>query len=322
MVDKRENLDHKSQVQVSSNAYDDSPYKILSQTIKTTFDIDELDKQYQSSEYNQRQKLLQEMNQQQTTGQKIPNFFKLERNILYIKCILSSILLALCICVLVTFIVYNKRNANWFHPGYYALIAIIGVPNLIVWTTYIVKIAIFKKEIKRYSNGFDNTNVSITVQKLYKKLITSFSNINWFATYIYLTGLFALLVIFIVDYFEGLWYLGGQLAPHFGQLDWTSLAKDHQIPSQYGSMNLIALIVIGVLWGCVLIYQVTSQIFNYLRIHKIESSYNVPILEAEQIQTLKRETNKRNLIIFCIITLIFAVTLLTIFLILRNKKSK
>ncbi|GAA5414444.1 MSC_0882 family membrane protein [Ureaplasma ceti] len=327
-VDTEEELEYDSpsetQAMLASEegAEMNNPYEIMAQTIKATFDKDEMEKKYQMSEYKQRQKLANAIEQtQHDKPNKLPGFFKSELVILQTKIVLTTFLIFACIALAITFyMIQREQAATWFHTTYYAPIGIVGIPCVFLWCFYIVRISIFSREVHRAKQTFDANKVSIIVQKLYKRLILSFININWFAAYIYLTGAFVILLVFLIDYFVGIWYLGGHLAPQFGTLNWEELAKSAQVPARYGNMNFLTVVIVCSIAGVTLVYQVFAQIFNYLRVNKIELSYNVPILAMEEIRLLKKDTNKRNLIIFCVLAIVFALVLLAIYLILRKKK--
>ena len=296
----------------------DNPYKVLVETIKNPFELEEIDQNYKEQEVQYRQILTE-----QVTRTSYPGFFKTEKNILIIKLSMVVILFAACLGALGYMIYSYFNHLAWFDNGYFALDAIIGLPMLIMIFVYGIHLGFLNKEIKKAKIKFDPSVVSSTIQSVYKHLVTSFSNINWWSFYVYLTGAFAILVIFIVSYFAGIYYLSGPLAPKFGEINWnfdSSFIEAHNLPSVYLTLNKISVIVIATVCGVTLLFQITSQILNLLRMKRMESSYNKPILSEEEKVALRKAVNKRNLIIFCVLTVLFALILLVLWLTLRRRK--
>lgn len=305
----------------------DNPYKILVETIKNPFELEEIDRQYKIAESQQRQQLSKEVQADEYRTNKLPSFFKTEKRILILKLLIALGLMLASLGGLGYIIYANLQHLSWFSNGYYALVATVFLPSITLLFFYGVKLHFLKKEIKVATKSFNPNQVSNVIQRIYKRLLTSFSNINWLATYVYLTTGFILLVVFIVSYFASVYYLGGINAPKFGTLDW-HLAAEHFmnanpniiIPSQYPTLCKTCVIVIGSTCGATLLLQIGLQLTNYVRIRKIETTYTTPILTQQEQVAIKKSVNKRNLIIFCILTLIFGIILLVLYLVLKRKK--
>lgn len=305
----------------------DNPYKILVETIKNPFELEEIDRQYKIAESQQRQQLSKEVQADEYRTDKLPSFFKTEKRILVLKLLISLALLIASIGGLGYILYANLHHFPWFSNGYYALVATVFIPSISLLFFYSVKIHFLRKEIQIARKKFNPNQVSNVIQRIYKRLLTSFSNINWLAAYIYLTAAFILLVIFIVSYFASVYYLGGINAPKFGTLDWQAVAQHFMqanpkivIPSQYPTLCKTCVIVIGSTCGATLLLQIGLQLTNYVRIRKIESTYTTPILTQQEQLAIKKSVNKRNLIIFCVLTLIFGIILLVLYLVLKRKK--
>ena len=296
----------------------DNPYKVLVETIKNPFELEEIDQSYKEQEVQYRQNLSEKL-----TRTSYPGFFKTEKNILAIKLSLVVILFAACLGALGYMLYSFFNHLEWFNNGYFALDAIIALPSLIMIFVYGIHLGFLNKEIKNAKIKFNPNAVSSTVQSVYKHLVTSFSNINWWSFYVYLTAAFAILVIFIVSYFAGIYWLGGPSAPHFAEINWEGVLSAEEIqkvPAVYLTLNKISVIVICTVAGTTLVFQVVSQILNLVRMKKIEASYNTSILSEDEKVALRKAVNKRNLIIFCVLTVLFALILLVLWLTLRRRK--
>jgi undecaprenyl pyrophosphate phosphatase UppP len=61
---------------------------------------------------------------------------------------------------------------------------------------------------------------------------------------------------------------------------------------------------------------------SYLRIGRIEGFYNSFIVSPSEIGELKKKTNRRDMIIFCICSLIVGLIVYSAYKSARNKKNK
>jgi hypothetical protein len=67
------------------------------------------------------------------------------------------------------------------------------------------------------------------------------------------------------------------------------------------------------------IFTVTS---SYVRIGRIEGYYNSFIITPAEIAELKKKTNKRDMIIFCICSIVVGLIVYSVYKNLKNKKTK
>ncbi len=157
-------------------------------------------------------------------------------------------------------------------------------------------------------NFRDDKVLSTNIQRLYRRLKTSYIDINWFSALSYVL----LLLTMLVDSIMVMFAIEKQRLP-FADF-YTAYAK--------GQATYII-----VFYACVafiffiLTSQITLILLNYLRATNIENFYNYMIIDANEIQTIKRKKNIRDLVIFCVIvgSIVFLIWL--VFRIIRNKKQ-
>lgn len=167
--------------------------------------------------------------------------------------------------------------------------------------------------INRYKNFYteaksinfrDEKVLSSNIQKIYRKLKTHYIDVNWFCIGIYIVAL----TIMLVD----------SLLPIFiyktGVADFVTPIR---VDKQYTYMVLM--------WTCVgfIIYTLTSHIsilvLSYIRTANIENFYNYMLIDANEIDNIKKAKNRRDAIIF--FTIILTVVFLT-WVIIRLVKRK
>lgn len=159
-------------------------------------------------------------------------------------------------------------------------------------------------------NFRDDKVLSTNIQRLYRRLKTSYIDINWFSLLSYVLLLITMLVDSIMVMFakdsSGNRLNFGDFAAawHYGDKTYTIVF--------YACIGCISLILIN---------QITIILLNYLRSTNIENFYNYMIVDATEIQTIKRKKNIRDLVIFCVVigSVIFLIWL--IFRLVRRRKE-
>lgn len=307
-------------LQLSQTSFlDVNPYKVLADTVKNPFDLNVLEQQFGIQELNQRKILAEEIKKDY-----IPTFFRTEKRLYLLKILFFIFLLSACFSVIFWLLWGFFTYPDLFKPGYFAIPSIIGIIDLVILIFNSVKFHFLKKEIKQMNNKFDEMLVSSNIQSIYKKLICSFSNINWYSVYVYLFCGFFILIMFIVFYFLDLnnflaqatsGTVLGLKAPVFGSLTYGLKSNpDYWAPE-------IFVIVFSTFAGLTLINQVVLQLFNLVRMKRMEMAYKVPIITEESKQAIKSATNKRNFIIFLVLTIILGLIVFLLWRILKAKRK-
>lgn len=306
----------KSSINLSNQEFIPNPINVITQTLKNPFELEEINNKYKIQEEEQREKIANELN-----AQNIPKFFLSEKR-LFITKLLFFFFLFMATVSTTGWLVYvyfqwesGQAGFNWFNIGYFILVAIVGLFTFVMWITYWIKTHFLNKEIRLIANGFDRNNVSSTIQRIYKSIIISFSNINWLAFYVYIIGGFSMLIIFTVSFSMQLnaFVNDPTLAkPVFGQL--TILKPEDQLHT----MPKVSVICISSIVGFALVVQIFTIIFNMIRIRRIESAYSVPIISGEVKLAIKKSINKRNLIIFIILSIVLTIGFFIIYFIFKK----
>ena len=158
-------------------------------------------------------------------------------------------------------------------------------------------------------NFRDEKVLSINVQKLYRRLKTSWIDITWFSCLVYVLMLLGILVDAIVVIFAQ--------TPHLKFADFWA-AKDG------GNYTYLACFwAFLTLIGLTAINHILSCIGNYLRASNIDNYYNFSVVDPLEIAEIKKRKNKRDLIIFFAVTgTIIFLTWLIVHLILKKRQEK
>lgn len=317
------NLDNNSATNLQSfdNLGATNPYQVFVDTIKNPFEIKQVNEQFKEDEKIQNQVLSTQVNKENS-----PKFFKFEKNYLLLK-LLIAVLFTLGGIIGIVIIVLNNYHfhsiTNTINNGYYVLASLILLPSICALISTSINYHFILKEYKKSLSSFDSNYVSNIIQKIYKKIFITNINLNWFIFYIFITALFAILLVFIITYFKGLWEFGGNLAPSFGNIDPKQWAKNGFEISKFGifpELNKITVIVVSTIVGFLFIFQIAILFMNTIRMKRIESTYTTNVLSEDEIVALKHAANKRNFIIFCILTIMFGLILLIVYFLLRRKK--
>ena len=161
----------------------------------------------------------------------------------------------------------------------------------------------------RTINFRDEKVLSINVQKLYRRLKTSWIDITWFSCMIYILMLLGILVDAIVVIFANNPHL------HFAAF-WA--AKD------LGNYTYVTCFwAFLTMFGLVALNHILTLIGNYLRASNIDNYYNFSIVDPVELAEIKKRKNKRDMIIFFAVigTFIF-LTWLIVHLIIKKRSEK
>lgn len=233
-----------------------------------------------------------------------PKFYKKEtKNALIMFCVwLSLLAVSLGVIGYGIYAVLKSHDSNWlcllFIPPFLILAG--------VFVVYTGRYFNFRSEAKTI-NFKDEKTLSINVQKLYKRLKTGHINVNWMCLTSYVVfGLFILFVFIVAKILNG---------TKFGTWDPSKLGGDYIYEILFFS-GLAALIITGLL-------HVGLLVCNYLRAARIENFYNFMIVNQEELNVIKKQKNKRDLIIFLTSCLVIGVIIYLIYkLVKRNKAVK
>lgn len=233
-----------------------------------------------------------------------PKFYKKEiKNALIIFSVWFTLLiLSLGAISYGIYAIVISNDSNWlcllFLPPFLLLIGV-----FIVYTSRYFN---FRSEAKTI-NFKDEKTLSINVQKLYKRLKTGYINVNWMCLTSYvLFGLFILFVFVIAKIING---------TKFGSWDPKLFNGDHIYEILFFS-GVFALVVTAIL-------HIGLLICNYLRASRIENFYNFMIVSQDELALIKKQKNKRDLIIFLTSCLVIGIIIYLIYkLVKRNKAVK
>ena len=178
----------------------------------------------------------------------------------------------------------------------------------------ILLIVLFVRYFAIYINYFNEAKtidfskgkiVSISVNKLYKRLKSAHININWMSLLSYTLSLWTI----FINYFFA-WVIG---KAKFGDISYqTHLHHVHLI------LLFLPISVILLTLSLHIILLVT----NYFRAARIDNFYGVQIISDHDLNEIKKNKNKRNFIIFFTFGLLFVFIIILIIRHFKKKKVK
>jgi hypothetical protein len=205
------------------------------------------------------------------------------------------------------FIVINQECSNYVS----LLLTPIVVMITALWIVAINKFYCFRGESKTI-NFKDEKTLSINVTKVYKRLKTGYINVNWMALTAYVVGLLVILINFIVAWAD----------THVKFGTWNADTVDPSIRERY-------IVYEAIFWCAVsaillaLFLQTTLLLTNYIRSSRIENFYNFQIVPQEELNLIKKQKNRRDLIIFlCTIAFVGIIGFFIYRLVKRNRAAK
>lgn len=163
--------------------------------------------------------------------------------------------------------------------------------------------------------------VTKNIKKLYLRLKTGYINVNWMSGLSYvlcaLTIAINYLVALIINTTE---FQDGKII--IGAIDLNKVTDGNILFSCGGPIQFIVLIVASVIGGITFILHISLIVTNYVRANQIDSFFAVQIVSDEELTTLKKYKNKRDLIIFFAITSTLILAIILIFKSIKKHSKK
>lgn len=187
----------------------------------------------------------------------------------------------------------NKEIIQYFLSQTILVISITLIFILtLVWILNLINLKNLKIDLKRYKISILNNDswIPFSITKIYKKIIKKPIIINWLLIFIYLlTGLFVCVIYSLKDIYN-----------HFNaQFNWDV-------------KNIT--IYLGITIGILFLIHIVLLRFLKLSKDRIDAYYGYEIISLENQIILKKQTNKRCLIIF----LLLLVPLIIIWILIRK----
>jgi hypothetical protein len=180
-----------------------------------------------------------------------------------------------------------------------------------LWIVNMNKYYCFRGESKTI-NFKDEKTLSINTMKVYKRLKTGYINVNWMSLTSYIVSGLIILINFIVAWAD--------TRVKFGTWD------INMVPANLRGHYMIYEIIF---WASVsailitLILHATLLLTNYIRTSRIENFYNFQIVSQEDLDLIKKQKNRRDLIIFlCSIAFVCIIGFFIYRLVKRNRSTK
>ena len=179
-------------------------------------------------------------------------------------------------------------------------------------------ILIFPKfifSINRYKNFYteaktinfrDEKVLSSNIQKIYRKLKTSYIDVNWLCSGIYVISLLTVLINSLLPIFI--------YKTSFADFN-TPIDKDNQYTYMVLFWTTISLAIVT--FGT----HMWILISNYLRAANIENFYNYMLIDPNEITNIKKAKNKRDAIIFLATVITIAFLIWIIVKILKRRQA-
>lgn len=260
----------------------------------------------QNSKENHHVFCLQKIKQLNPNYQFFPHFYKKELKRYFSLMIIWTIILLLCTifeAIALYLILVNHYINNFL--------------SLTLIPIFFLCLGLFIVHTHNYLNYFNEaktinfTNgkiISVCINKLYKRLKTAHINVNWMCLLAYCLSLLVIFFNYICAW-AGKVFHGEKIS--FGDLSYET-HKHHA----YKVILVLAIITIFI----TMTLHIFLLITNYIRAVKIDQYYSIQIVSDEELIEIKKQKNKRNLIIFLAIIMIFA--LLGILIHKHHKKKQ
>lgn len=213
-------------------------------------------------------------------------------------------------------IINNPQINNW--------VSLVLVPwPILVFTLLIVAISNylnFRAEAKVVDFSKEKI-VTKNIKKLYLRLKTGYININWMSGLSYILCALTIgvnyLVALVINTTE---FQDGKII--ISTIDLNKVTDGNILFSCGGPIQLIVLIVAATFAGITFILHTTLIATNYIRANQIDSFFTVQIVSDEELTTLKKYKNKRDLIIFFAITSTLILAFVIIFKVIKKHSKK
>lgn len=315
IIDQDLTDDNHLSISQKSNGFALKTKQFIPQNISEFIYHNEDDPKTYGSENNLTFSQLEEKVNQKNT----PDFYLKEIHAVRNKIIIWTILLAIGVG-LIFYLIYEVI-INHFNPWIFLPISIYCVLMIFFLALSCSNFINFKKEMDYQKNHFDCTKATNFIVGIYRKLIVVHINVNWITAYIYLTSLFMIFGVFVVSYFMNLYY-NAAIGSRFGDLIIKIPVVINNHLSQKISFNknpLWAMIGLGAILGLTFIIHLWLVFNAHHRINRIHSYYVNEIITSEEIISLKKQANRRGLVIFLVLTVILGLIFYLMYTILKRK---
>jgi len=196
--------------------------------------------------------------------------------------------------------IYRSNQSNW--------LMLLLIPGLAFALSFLILYSVRYVNFRNEARNIDFSQgkpQSINVEKLYKRLKVAHINVNWFTGISYIYCAVGLIACFCVAHkFTDKW---GDISP-------TSLA------AHGGPAILITVIVLGCVAAITLFLHIFLLIKNYARCSRIDNYYNQQLIPDAELAQLKKDTNKRDFIIFFVCIMVLVLVGIVIYRLVKSKK--
>lgn len=163
--------------------------------------------------------------------------------------------------------------------------------------------------------------VTKNIKKLYLRLKTGYININWMSGLSYILCFLTIAVNYLVALIiNTTTFEEGKIT--ISTIDFNKVSDGNILFSCGGPIQLIVLIIAVAALVVTLILHVTLIVTNYVRANQIDSFFTVQIVSDEELTTLKKYKNKRDLIIFFAITSTLILAFILVFKSIKKRAKK
>ncbi|MDR0545935.1 MAG: hypothetical protein LBG49_03400 [Mycoplasmataceae bacterium] len=246
-----------------------------------------------------------------------PSFYKREISIARLTFIFwtfITIIIVGGICTILGITISNwKSNHNEANPLWCLFFIPLLAIMIVVWCITATRYLNFRSEAKTV-NFKDEKKVTINVVKAYRNLKTAHIDVNWFSFTSYLVFFLAIVVDFACFYFivnKG----SGNFFNSIGSMIVNTHKRDY-IPYQIVFWCII-------IFTCfIIINHVITIVYSAIRIASIDNYYNTMVVPQNEIDLLKKQHNKRDMIIcLCFMAVIGLIIYLIIWFVRRKKTT-
>jgi len=250
-------------------------------------------------------------------AQYIPAFYKHELKIakfaMFLWMFFGAILITLLVIASVVTIEKDNKDTYWVLVVFIIPI-MIYIPMLITRISRFVSLNAASKTI----NFKEQKVLDINIIKIYKGLKVSYINANWFSALSYVICLLTFVVLTIIS-----WAVETSNSWNWFDTDWnTNPLRDVLQPCAQHEGIFFAFLTIVIIFFITIFLQVYTIVTAFLRINAIENFYNAYIVTPQEIDQLKKKTNIRDLVIFCVCTIIVGLIVWGLYKAVKNKKNK
>ncbi|GMO14496.1 MAG: hypothetical protein Ta2E_04900 [Mycoplasmoidaceae bacterium] len=265
-------------------------------------------------------------------AQYFPSFYKKELSRSKFNAFVLSIFAFVVVTLFILACVFSIKNSD---PKSYWLIVIYILPVLIFFPIYFKSIynALSFKQEAATINFKDQKALSINTTKLYKKLKVANINANWFCSLVYVLSILIFLLLVIIAWGTGT--VGGIVNnPKFsdGNIFKQVFSKNFwdennplciilQVKEGYVSFFVTFLALIFTFFVAVFMHIITLT-SSFMRVNRIDNYYNSFVVLPEEITALKKSTNRRDMIIFCIASIIVGLIVWSVYKQMKANKNK